>query len=58
MLVIAYYCVQWFGPINGLGIASLCWLLGMVILDDLLERREAKAFANYQPIVYLRAGEP
>jgi hypothetical protein len=44
MLVIAYYCVQLFGPINGLGITGFVWLLGVVILDDAVRRREMKKF--------------
>lgn len=54
MIVLEYFLVREFGWINGTGIASLCWLLSMVILDDRLERREAKAFAAYKPIVYER----
>lgn len=55
MLVIAYYCVQWFGPINGLGIAGLCWLLSMVILDDRLTRRENKKFDAAKAAIVARA---
>lgn len=54
MIVVEYYLVQWFGWINGTGIASMCWLLSMEILTRRLEHREAKAHAKYKQTVYER----
>lgn len=48
MIIVEYYLVQWFGWINGTGIASMCWLLSMEILTRRLEHREAKAHAKYK----------
>lgn len=57
MIVLAYFLTQWFGIINGLGIASMCWLLSMELLTRRLEHREAKAHTKYQQIVYERTSD-
>lgn len=44
MIVLAYFLVQHFGFVSGLGISSLAWMASMVILDDRLARREMGRF--------------
>lgn len=57
MIVLAYFLTQWFGFINGLGIASMCWLLSMELLTRRLEHREAKAHAKYKQAIYERTSD-